>query len=43
MSAPGSLVDGSFVRVVFGTFVGEKDAPDEFKRVVWFTDNAYHL
>jgi hypothetical protein len=43
MSAPGSLVDGSFVRVVFGTFVGEKDAPEEFKRVVWFTDNAYHL
>ena len=43
MSAPGSLVDGSWVRVVFGTFVGEKDAPDEFKRVVWFTDHAYHL
>ena len=43
MSAPGSLVDGSWVRVVFGTFVGEKDAPDDFKRVVWFTDHAYHL
>ena len=43
MSAPGSLVDGSWARVVFGTFVGERDAPDEFKRVVWFTDHAHHL
>ena len=43
MSAPGSLVDGSWVRVVFGTFVAEKGAPEDFKRVVWFTDHAYHL
>jgi hypothetical protein len=43
LSAHGSLVDGSWVRVVFGTFLGEKDAPDEFKRVVWFTDHAHRL
>ena len=43
LSAPGSLADGSFVRVVFGTFLGEEGAPDEFKRVVWFTDHSYRL
>ena len=43
LSAPGSLPDGSFVRVVFGTFLGEEDAPEEFTRVVWFTDHAHKL
>ena len=43
LSAPGALVDGSWVRVVFGTFVAVGDAPDEFKQVVWFTDHAYRL
>jgi hypothetical protein len=43
LSAHGSLVEGSWFRVVFGTFLGEKDAPDEFKRVVWFTDHAHRL
>ena len=43
LSAPGALVDGSWARVVFGTFVAVGDAPDEFKRVVWFTDHAHRL
>jgi hypothetical protein len=43
LSAPGSLADGSWVRVVFGTFRGQGDAPDEFARVVWFTDHAHRL
>jgi hypothetical protein len=43
MSAPGALVDGSWARVVFGTFVAVGDAPDEFKRVVWFTDHTHPL
>ena len=43
LSAPGSLADKSFVRVVFGTFLGEDDAPEEFRRVVWFTDHAHRL
>jgi hypothetical protein len=43
LSAPGSLPDGSWVRVVFGTFRGLGDAPTEFQRVVWFTDHAYRL
>ena len=43
LSAPGALVDGSWVRVVFGTFGAVDDAPDEFERVVWFTDHAHRL
>lgn len=43
LSARGSLPDGSFVRVVFGTFLGEDDAPEEFSRVVWFTDRSHRL
>jgi hypothetical protein len=43
LSAPGSLVDGSWARVVFGTFLAVGEAPDEFERVVWFTDHAYRL
>lgn len=43
LSAPGSLANGSWIRLVFGTFLGEDDAPEEFKRVVWFTDRAHRL
>jgi hypothetical protein len=43
LSAPGSLAEGSWVRIVFGTFFGQDDAPDEFKRVVWFTDRSHRL
>lgn len=43
LSAPGSLADGSWMRVVFGTFLGQGDAPEEFRRVVWFTDRSYRL
>lgn len=43
LSGPGSLGDGSWVRVVFGTLRGRGDAPDEFLRVVWFTDHAHRL
>jgi hypothetical protein len=43
MSAPGSLADGSWVRVVFGTFLGRNDPPEELRRVVWFTDRSHRL
>ena len=43
LSAPGSLPDGSWVRVVFGAFLGMGDVPVEFRRVVWFTDHAHRL
>ena len=43
LSAPGSLADGSWVRVVFGTFLGVEGTPKEFARVVWFTDLAHRL
>ena len=43
LSAPGSLPDGAWVRVVFGTFRGRGDVPAEFQTVVWFTDHAYQL
>jgi hypothetical protein len=43
LSAPGSLGDGSWLHVVFGTLRGLGDAPEEFARVVWFTDRAHQL
>ena len=43
LSAPGSLPDGAWVRVVFGTFRGRGDVPAEFQTVVWFTDHAHQL
>ena len=43
LSAPGSLADGSWVRVVFGTFLGRNEPPDELRRVVWFTDRSHRL
>lgn len=43
LSARGSLADGSWVRVVFGTFLGRGDPPEELRRVVWFTDRSHRL
>jgi hypothetical protein len=43
MSASGSLADGSWVRVVFGTFLARDDAPEGLERVVWFTDRSHRL
>jgi hypothetical protein len=44
ISAPGSLVAGSWVRVVFGTLVAVGRTPDELPaRLVWITDHAYRL
>ena len=43
LSAQGSLGDGSWLHVVFGTLRGLRDAPEEFARVVWFTDHAHRL
>lgn len=43
LSARGSLPNGSWMRVVFGTFRGLGDVPPEFRRIVWFTDHAYRL
>lgn len=43
LSAPGSLADGSWVRVVFGTFLGRNEPPEELQRVVWFTDRSHRL
>jgi hypothetical protein len=37
-------VDGSFVRVSFGTLVALGDPPPEMQpNVVWITDRAYRL
>jgi hypothetical protein len=44
MSAPGALAGGLWVRVSFGPFLSEGDAPPGAQSpVVWFTDHAYHL
>jgi hypothetical protein len=44
ISAPGALVAGSWVRVVFGTLVAVGRTPDELpERFVWITDHAYRL
>ncbi len=44
ISAPGSLVAGTFVRVVFGALVAIGSTGDILEeRVVWITDRAYHL
>lgn len=44
ISARGSLVAGSWVRVVFGTLVAVGAANDEADpRIVWITDHAYRL
>jgi hypothetical protein len=44
LSAPGSLVDGSFARVSFGVFTAQGEPPPEMQpEVVWITDKAYRL
>ncbi len=44
MSAPGSLVDGSYARVSFGPFVAEGDPPPGMEPVVrWITDKAHEI
>ena len=44
ISAPGSLVAGSWVRVVFGTLTAIGSTGDLLEdRVVWITDHAYRL
>jgi hypothetical protein len=44
ISAPGSLVAGSWVRVVFGTLFAIGRTPDDLpERIGWITDDAYHL
>ena len=44
ISAPGSLVAGSWVRVVFGTLVAIGSTNDVLEEhVVWITDSAYPL
>ena len=44
LSAPGSLPDGSWVRVSFGTLFARGEPPVDIQpRVVWITDRAYRL
>lgn len=44
ISARGSLVAGSFVRVVFGTLVALGKPPEGYSEtLVWITDSAYEL
>jgi hypothetical protein len=44
LSAPGSLADGSYVRVSFGPFQAEGEPPEGIEPVVvWITDRAYRL
>ena len=44
ISAPGALVAGSWVRVVFGTLVVVGKPPEGVEdEVVWITDHAYRL
>ena len=44
ISAPGSLVAGSWVRIVFGVFTTEDDPPGEMQQVVsWISDGAQRL
>lgn len=44
ISAHGSLVAGSWARVVFGTLVAVGKPPEGLdERVVWITDHAYQL
>ena len=44
ISAPGSLADHAYVRVVFGTLVATGEPPEEFPaNLVWITDKAYRL
>ena len=44
ISAPGSLADGSYVRVSFGPFRARGEPPGEMEPVVvWITDRSHRL
>jgi hypothetical protein len=44
ISAPGALVAGSYVRIVFGTLFAVGSTGDQLdETVVWITDHAYRL
>ena len=44
LSAPGSLADGTWVRVSFGPFRAQSDPPNEMEPViVWITDRSHLL
>jgi hypothetical protein len=44
LSAPGSLADGSWVRVSFGPLRAQGDPPTDMEPVVvWITDRSYRL
>jgi hypothetical protein len=44
ISAPGSLADGAFARVTFGTFFARGDPPAGMEpTVVWITDQSHRL
>jgi hypothetical protein len=44
MSAPGSLADGAYVRVSFGTLRAKGDPPEGVPQTVgWITDRSYRL
>lgn len=44
ISASGSLVAGSWARVVFGALIAVGKPPEELQeRIVWITDSAYQL
>jgi len=44
LSAPGSLADGTYLRVSFGTLVAVGEPPPNMQpAVVWITDKAFRL
>jgi hypothetical protein len=44
IAAPGALVAGSWVRVVFGTLIADGNPPPKFgDTIVWITDSAHQL
>jgi len=44
LSAPGSLADGTFLRVSFGTLVAVGEPPPNMQpAVVWITDKSFRL
>jgi hypothetical protein len=44
LSAPGSLADGSYLRVAFGPLRAVGDPPDGIERTVfWSTDRSHRL
>ena len=44
ISAPGSLADGTYVRVSFGPLRAKGEPPEGMRPiVVWITDRSYRL